>query len=126
MANTEYVTLEKEDYARLIYHIQKVLCYFSELSISKKAEDKLVVRNWFHSSDSRFKRNKLNKFNSPCSYLSGTLNNILFNKQRDFTKSQLNIIETIVNEAHLLQTELVAELQDEQIEPIEIRENLWL
>jgi hypothetical protein len=129
-ANTTYLTLPSEDKEVLVTSIIGVMCYMQELSLSKNQDIKDFA-NWFSKPHKRFLyNNKLGRNNSPQSYLAGTMNNLQFGTQQDFSLVQLEIIQDILNtsidiidaisETHNL------DLQSNQLfTKIWVQENLW-
>lgn len=96
-ANTDYLYLDPDDMATVQITILGLLTYMTELSISKK-KDIRDFTEWFITPDERYHYNKkLKRHNSPQSYLAGTINNIQFGNQQDFSLTQLQTIQEIVN-----------------------------
>jgi hypothetical protein len=96
-ANTDYLYLDPDDMATVQITILGLLTYMTELSISKK-KDIRDFTDWFITPDERYHYNKkLKRYNSPQSYLAGTMNNIQFGNQKDFSLTQLQTIQEIVN-----------------------------
>lgn len=96
-ANTDYLYLENEDMATVQVTVLGLLTYMTELSISKDKDIRDFTK-WFTTSDKRYHyNNRLKKHNSPQSYLAGTINNLQFGNQKDFSLAQLQTIQDIVN-----------------------------
>lgn len=96
-ANTDYLYLQPDDMATVQVTVLGLLTYMTELSISRN-KDITDFTNWFITPDERYHYNKkLKRYNSPQSYLAGTLNNIQFGNQKDFSLVQLQTIQEIVN-----------------------------
>lgn len=96
-ANTDYLYLEQDDMNVVQVSILGLLTYMTELSISKD-KDVRDFTKWFTLPDKRYHYNsKLKRHNSPQSYLAGTINNIQFGNQKDFSLTQLQTIMDIVN-----------------------------
>lgn len=96
-AGTDYVILNQEDHEHIQVTLMGLLCALSELTVSKNSEIRDFT-NWFTKKSSQWHRNsKLKSSNSPQSYLAGTLNNIMFGNQREFTLTQLETLQTIIN-----------------------------
>ena len=129
-ASTQYITLPVEDKEIVVTSIIGVMCYMQELSLSKNQDIKDFI-NWFSRPHKRFLYNtKLSRNNSPQSYLAGTMNNLQFGTQQDFSLAQLEIVQDILNtsidiidaisEAHNI------DLQNNQLfTKIWIQENVW-
>lgn len=96
-ANTDYLSLDKNDMDIIQVSILGLLTYMTELSISKDREIRDFIK-WFITPDRRYLYNKkLSRNNSPQSFLAGTLNNLQFGNQKDFSLIQLQTIQNIVN-----------------------------
>jgi hypothetical protein len=96
-ANTDYLSLEPDDMATVQITVLGLLTYMTELSIAKDKDIRDFTK-WFTTSDKRYHYNsKLKKYNSPQSYLAGTINNLHFGHQKDFSLTQLQTIQDIVN-----------------------------
>lgn len=130
-ANTMYVYLSDTDHEYLLNTIMAIMSYMDELSISQDRDVKELVK-WFERSSKIYPRNlRLNIKNSPRTMLAGTINNIKFGKQRDFSTTQLDYLEQIINKCvdaieYCIQDKGI-KLQDNwHLEKIETRENLWV
>lgn len=96
-ANTDYLYLESDDMATVQVTVLGLLTYMTELSISKDKEVRDFTK-WFTTPEKRYHYNsKLKRHNSPQSYLAGTINNLQFGNQKDFSLTQLQTIQDIVN-----------------------------
>lgn len=96
-ANTDYLYLDADDMATVQITVLGLLTYMTELSISRN-KDIRDFTDWFVTPDERYHYNKkLKRYNSPQSYLAGTMNNIQFGNQKDFSLTQLQTIQEIVN-----------------------------
>ena len=97
MANTTYYEIPKEDHDFLMEKCIQIQCYFGEISLAKDRDIKDLVK-WYTSPNktlpfsNQFKRN-----NSPQSFVSGMLNNMLYNGQRDLSESQASHLENIIS-----------------------------
>ena len=110
-ANTTYYQLQKEDVDFLIEKAIQVQSYMGEISLSKSRDIRDLVK-WYSSSNkslpysSNFKRH-----NSPQSFISGILNNFLYNGQKDITDLQSSHIENILAVFTQLQDAIDIQLQ---------------
>jgi hypothetical protein len=129
-ANTTYITLPIPDKEVLVTSIIGVMCYMQELSLSKNQDIKDFV-NWFSKPHKRFLyNNKLSRNNSPQSYLAGTMNNLQFGTQQDFSLIQLEIIQDILNTSidiiDAINEEHKIQLQSNQLfTKVWVQENIW-
>jgi hypothetical protein len=107
-----------------------LLTYMTELSISRN-KDIRDFTEWFVTSDKRYHYNKkLKRYNSPQSYLAGTLNNIQFGNQQDFSLTQLQTIQEIVNFSIDVVDAIDADYkinlqQNRMFTKLWIQENIW-
>lgn len=129
-ANTTYLSISSDDTQFLISKLIQIQCYFGELSLTKQKEIKDVYK-WYTSStktlpySSAMKRN-----NSPQSFVSGTLNNIMFGQQRELTEVQSEHLQNIINNfqqlTDCLSDEYKIRLQKEaNTDTVLFIENLW-
>ena len=130
-ANTDYLSLDADDMATVQITVLSILTYMTELSIAKDKRIRDFTTVWFTQPDKRYHyNNKLKKHNSPQSYLAGTLNNIQFGNQKDFSLVQLQTIQDIINSSVDVIT-AVEEFMDNTLQQnkmftkVWIQENLW-
>lgn len=129
-ANTDYLSLEPNDMNTIQITVLGLLTYMTELSISKDRDVRDFTK-WFTSPDKRYHyNNKLKRYNSPQSYLAGTLNNIQFGNQKDFSLTQLQTIQEIVNTCvdviEAIDEEKQINLQQNRMfTKLWIQENIW-
>jgi hypothetical protein len=125
-SNNTYYQIEKQDKDWLIAKLIQISAYMNELSLSKDSDYKLFVK-WYTTPDkqlpysTQFKRN-----NSPCSFVAGTINNLLYGSQSDVAESQAKHLSFIINTFTDLSSEAGIELQknaDEQ--PVLFQQNMW-
>jgi hypothetical protein len=129
-ANTDYLTLEQDDMGIIQVSVLGLLTYMTELSISKDKDIRDFTK-WFTTSDKRYHyNNKLKRYNSPQSYLAGTINNLQFGHQKDFSLTQLQTIMDIIN----LSVDIIDAITDDKnitlqqnklFTKIFIQENIW-
>lgn len=129
-ANTDYLSLESDDMATVQITVLGLLTYMTELSISKDKDIRDFTK-WFTSPEKRYHYNsKLKRYNSPQSYLAGTINNIQFGNQKDFSLMQLQTIQDIVNTSvdiiEAIDEEKGINLQENKMfTKLWIQENVW-
>jgi hypothetical protein len=130
-ANTDYLSLDTNDMATVQITVLSILTYMTELSIAKDKRIRDFTTSWFTKSDNRYHYNsKLKKYNSPQSYLAGTLNNIQFGNQKDFSLVQLQTLQHIINSSvdviTAVEEFMGGTLQQNQLfTKIWIQENIW-
>jgi len=129
-ANTTYLSLEDTDREILFTSMIGIMCYMQELCLCKNQEVKDFI-NWYTRPHKRYQyNNKLKRNNSPQSFLAGTLNNLQFGTQHDFSLTQLETIQDILNTSidiiDAIREELQIDLQNNPLfTKIWIQENLW-
>lgn len=129
--NTEYLQLSTDDQAIITHNILGILMYMNELSVSSNKQVRDFIK-WFNQSNKKYHYNKkLKRNNSPNALLSGTMNNIMFGYQYNFTLLQLEVIQEIINFSidiiHAIESELDISLQQKPLfTKIFIQENLWV
>jgi hypothetical protein len=129
-ANTDYLSLENDDMATVQITVLGLLTYMTELSIAKDKDIRDFTK-WFTTSDKRYHyNNKLKRYNSPQSYLAGTINNLQFGNQKDFSLMQLQTIQDIVNTSvdiidAIMEAKDINLQQNKMFTKIWIQENIW-
>ena len=95
LAKTDYCTTDIEDLTWIQEQLLRWTLQIAELDIHR---DKLIkqTRTEMHEPDSNLPKSKAGP-NSIASFISGTLENLMFNGQRDLTLKQMNALETISN-----------------------------
>jgi hypothetical protein len=129
-ASTDYLSLDDQDMSIVQITVLGLLTYMTELSISKD-KDVRDFTNWFTTADKRYHYNsKLKRHNSPQSFLAGTLNNIQFGNQRDFSLLQLQTIQEIINTSvdiidAIMDSKGINLQENKMFTKIWIQENVW-
>lgn len=129
-ASTDYLTLEPDDMSTVQITALGLLTYMTELSISKD-KDVRDFTKWFTTPDKRYHYNsKLKRYNSPQSYLAGTINNLQFGNQKDFSLLQLQTIQDIVNTCvdiidAIMDDKGISLQQNRMFTKLWIQENIW-
>ena len=96
-ASTTYVTLTDQDQQTLFESIMSLNNFIQEVTISGDKDIKSFIK-WYVSSSKKYPYNsKLSKYNSPQTIIAGTLNNLMWGTQRDFSLLQLELIQDINN-----------------------------
>lgn len=129
-ANTTYVELSTLDQNEIEGIILTIISYMNELCLSKDKEIRDFT-NWYKRSNKRYHYNKkLSRYNSPQSYLGGIINNLHYGNQYNFSLTQLETLQDIINLMVdiIHQVEKVHNLQlqvNQKIEKIFVQENLF-
>jgi hypothetical protein len=130
-ANTTYVTLTDTDQQTLFESIMSLNNFIQEVSISGDRDIKPFIK-WYISSNKKYPYNsRLSKYNSPQTIIAGTLNNLVWGNQRDFSLLQLELIQDInnilVDIVEIIIEEKGITLQSKpKYKKIWCQENLWI
>ena len=96
-ANTTYLDINDEDTQFLISKCIQVQSFMGELSLFKDREIKDVYK-WYTTPTKTLPFSNLTKrYNSPQSFVSGFLNNVMFGKQHDISLVQSEHLQNIIN-----------------------------
>ena len=96
-ATTTYVTLTDHDQQTLFESIMSLNNFIQEVTISGDKDIRSFIK-WYVSSSKKYPYNsRLSKYNSPQTIIAGTLNNLMWGTQRDFSLLQLELIQDINN-----------------------------
>jgi hypothetical protein len=129
-ANTTYLQISDEDTQFLISKCIQIQSYMGELSLVKEKEVKDVYKWYTTSSKTLPYSNSMKRYNSPQSFISGTLNNLMFGTQREITETQSEHLQNIINNYQQL-TDCITQdykikLQKEaNTDSVMFVENLW-
>jgi hypothetical protein len=93
-ANTSYREISENDKISLQFELIKYLVKFGELSSSSEADTKWIMQNYWLKKSSLLPRGR-NGQNSPYSFISGVLGNIMIGTQKDLTELQCDALEQI-------------------------------
>lgn len=102
-ANTTYLDITPEDTEFILSKCIQIQSYMGELSLVKEKEVKDVYRWYTTPSKTLPYSNSMKRYNSPQSFISGTLNNIMFGTQKEFTEIQSEHLQNIINSYQQLQ-----------------------
>jgi hypothetical protein len=96
-ANTTYYSIEPSDMSFLIEKLVQINAYMGEITLTKNKDIKDFIK-WYTSSDKLLPySNKWKKRNTPQSFVSGTINNLLFGNTRDVSEVTAQHLETIID-----------------------------
>ena len=96
-ANTTYLEITDEDTQFILTKCIQIQSYMGELSLIKDKEVKDVYKWYTTSTKTLPYSNSMKRYNSPQSFISGTLNNIMFGSQREITETQSEHLQNIIN-----------------------------
>jgi hypothetical protein len=93
-ARTEYREIDPEDLTWLKSELIQWLSIMGELDMSRDEDSRWVRDQWWHKRTSTLPKGKEGQ-NTPCSFISGLINNLVFGSQRDITDKQMDAIQNI-------------------------------
>lgn len=96
-ASTVYMDIKEEDLGLIISKMLALQSYMNELSLSTNRDIKEVVR-WYNKPSKTLPFNKqFSKSNSPCSFIAGMINNLVYGHQINCSEIQAQHIQNIIN-----------------------------
>jgi hypothetical protein len=66
----------------------------AEADMAHDADSKWVRDQWWHKRSPNLPKGKLGQ-NTPCSFVGGLINNLVFGTQRDITNTQMDAVQNI-------------------------------
>ena len=128
-ATTNYMQITKEDMNLILNQVIAIQSLMGEISLCPNKDVKDLIKYYTKPCKSLPFHNKWKKYNSPQTFISGVLNNIMMGTQTDLSDIQGQHLQNIINNFNLLSTvlkEMKIDLQKSNvIEPIIFVENLW-
>lgn len=110
MAKTQYVEIEPNDMLWLESELMRYLTLFGELDGNRNEDIRQVMKQWWYKRSSTLPKGVEGQ-NSPLTFTSGLLNNLLYKGQRDLSTKYLDAIENISSQVAMF---------DEAIEELNI------
>ena len=105
-AGTTYMNIEQPELDQLISRLISLQSFFNELSLSTNKDIKEVIR-WYNKSTKTLPHNRIfGKYNSPCSFVAGMINNLVYGQQRDCSLVQAEHLQNIINNSVALMNEI--------------------
>lgn len=105
-AGTTYMNIEQQDLDTLISKLISLQSFMSELNLSTNKDIKEVVK-WYTKSTKTLPHNRIfGKYNSPCSFVAGVVNNLAFGNQKDMSLIQAEHCQNILNNFVMLADEI--------------------
>jgi hypothetical protein len=129
-ANTTYYNISEEDKNYLLNKLIQINSYMGEISLTKKQDIKDLIRWYTKPNKSLPYSRPWKRYNSPQSFISGTLNNLLYGTTKDISDVSAAHLENIISLFCQL-TEAVDEEEKRKIQisadndSIMFQENLW-
>ena len=105
-AGTTYMNIEQQELDQLISRLISLQSFMSELSLSTNSDIKEVVK-WYNKPSKTLPHNRIfGKYNSPCSFTAGMINNLVYGQQKDCSLVQAEHLQNIINNAVALINEI--------------------
>jgi len=128
-ATTNYMAINKSDMDYIVSQIIGIQSYMSELTLCTD-KDVRDLNKWYTKSTKSLPfHSKWKKHNSPQTFISGTLNNILYGNQQDLSEIQAQHLQDIINSfVGIVQAlkEMKIDLQkNSTLDSILFVENIW-
>jgi hypothetical protein len=93
-ARTQYVTIEKNDMAWIQSEIVRWLALMGALDSHRNQDIRLIQKHWWYKKTSTLPKG-MDGQNSPLTFVSGILNNLMFGTQHDLSVIQMEALENI-------------------------------
>jgi hypothetical protein len=90
-AKTEYREISQEDMSWIQQELIRWLSIMAETDQYRDPEVKYVRDQWWHRRSSNLPKGREGQ-NTPCSFIGGLVNNLVFGQQRDLTDRQMEAI----------------------------------
>lgn len=101
-ANTTYVDIDKQDMLWLQTELIRYLSVMGEIDNHKNTDLQQIMKFYWYKKTKTLPRG-INGMNSPLTFVSGLVNNLVFGTQRDLSTVVLDSIENISNQMVLLE-----------------------
>lgn len=93
-ARTQYVTIEKNDMAWIQSEIVRWLALMGALDSHRNQDIRLIQKHWWYKRTNTLPKG-MDGQNSPLTFVSGILNNLMFGTQHDLSIIQMEALENI-------------------------------
>lgn len=97
-ARTEYRALNDEDLAWLKTELIKYLANMSERDLNPSEDNQWILNRFWHRRTDKLHKGRVEdtyRQNTPCSFVGGMVNNLVFGTQKDITAKQMEDLEFI-------------------------------
>lgn len=97
-AHTEYREVHPDDMQWLQQEFIKYLSLMSERDLNPSEDNQWIMDKFWHKRTDKLHKGKVNdkyRQNTPCSFIGGLVNNLVFGTQRDLTSKQMEDIEFV-------------------------------
>ena len=94
LANTEYRSINELDMAFIHEQVLRYLSRMGELDMEHEGDLYELNQTWWHKRRKTLPKGRQGH-NTPCSYISGIANNLIWGQQRDLSNKQMDALEDI-------------------------------
>jgi hypothetical protein len=108
-ARTQYVDIDQNDMTWLQSELIRWLALLGEIDGHRNTDLRQVMKHWWYKRTPSLPKG-VNGQNSPLTFTSGLVNNLMFGSQRDLSSKALDAIENISSQIVLLEQALVSDL----------------
>lgn len=126
-AKTQYNKLEPNDMTYVQGQLIRYMALLGELSKSRNRDIQNIINQWYRKRTETLPKGK-DGWNTPESFISGLLNNLMFGNQNDLSQIQMDALENIsANMALIYDAVKALDLQPNttDIEKLEFRQRLF-
>lgn len=128
-ADTVYMSISKDDMDTIISICIGIQSYMSELSLCPNKDIKDLLKYYKSPNKTLPYHKQWRRHNSPQTFISGLINNIMFGSQFDISETQGQHLQNIIN----MMSEIITVLEEvdiklqkhNMIQSIMFVENLW-
>ena len=128
-ADTVYMSINKDDMDSIISICIGIQSYMSELSLCPNKDIKDLLKYYKSPNKTLPYHKQWRRHNSPQTFISGLINNIMFGSQFDISETQGQHLQNIIN----MMSEIITVLEEvdiklqkhNMIQSIMFVENLW-
>jgi hypothetical protein len=126
-ANTQYNTIDKQDMVWLQTELIRYMALMGELSKYRDRDVQNTINQYYRKRTGTLPKGITGQ-NTPESFISGLLNNLMFGNQNDLSQIQMDALENISANMSIIYDAvkgLHLQANTEQIEKIEFRQRLF-
>jgi hypothetical protein len=93
-ARTQYNKLEPNDMAYIQTELMRYMSLMGELKKERDRDVQNIINQWYSKKTQTLPKGK-NGWNTPETFISGLINNLMFGNQNDFSQVQMDALENI-------------------------------
>lgn len=126
-ANTQYNKIDNNDMAYVQLQLVRYMALLGELTKHRDREVQNIINQWYRKKTQTLPKSN-NGWNTPETFISGLLNNLMFGNQNDLSQTQMDALENISANMELIYDAvkgLYLQPNTTDIEKIEFRQRLF-